>query len=224
MAKHDLDDCWNHIGVWSGADRSCPTLEAIGHCINCERFSAAGRLLLDSKAPTGYLEEWSEFCAIEQKEKHQQAGSVILFRLGDEWLGLETRLLDEVMPMRSIHSVPHRRSSVLKGLTNVRGELQLCVSLGRLLNITQGEITGTNVVKGVYERMIVISQDAHRFVFPVSEVRGVCRFDLGEIKDAPATAINCSVHYLKGMLLWEGRNVGVIDPELLFGALERGIV
>lgn len=222
--KGAFEDCWNHIGVWSGADRSCSTLEKIGHCINCDRFSAAGRLLLDSKAPSGYLEEWSEFCSIEQKERHQQAGSVILFRLGDEWLGLETRMLDEVMPMRPIHSVPHRRSLVLKGLTNVRGGLQLCVSLGRLLNITQGEITGINVVKGVYERMIVISQEAHRFVFPVSEVRGVYRFDLNELKESPATAVNCSVHYLKGMLSWEGRNVGVIDPDLLFRALERGIV
>ena len=221
--KDQLNDCWNHIGVWSGADRSCPKLEEVGHCINCDVFSAAGRLLLETEAPPGYLEEWSEFCAVEQHEKRQQAGSVILFRLGDEWLGLETRLLDEVMSMRTIHSIPHRKSPVLKGLTNVRGELQLCVSLGRLLNITRGEITGTNVVKGVYERMVVASQEGHRFVFPVSEVRGVYRYDLNEVKDAPATAMNCTVHYLKGMLLWEGRHVGVIDPELLFSALQRGI-
>jgi len=222
--QHDIDDCWNRIGVWAGADRSCPRLEEVGHCINCHVFSAAGRRLLESEAPAGYLEEWSTFCSIEQVERRQQAGSIILFRLGDEWLGLETRLLDEVMSMRAIHSIPHRKSPVLKGLTNVRGELQLCVSIGRLLNITRGEITGTNVVKGVYERMVVISQDHHRFVFPVSEVRGVYRFELSDMKSAPATAMNCSVHYLKGMLVWEGRNVGVIDPDLLFTALERGIV
>lgn len=126
--------------------------------------------------------------------------------------------------MRPIHSIPHRKSTILKGLANVRGELQLCVSIGRLMNITRGEISGTNVVKGVYERMVVISLQGLRFVFPVSEVRGVHRFDVKELKNAPATAMNCSVHYLKGMLTWENRHVGVIDQELLFPALERGIL
>ena len=219
-----IDDCWNRIGVWAKGGRDCPKLDEVGHCINCEVFSSAGRQLLESEAPHGYLEEWTESCSAEQQEKNHQAGSVILFRLGDEWLGMETRILDEVMSMRAVHSVPHRKSSLLKGLANVRGELQLCVSIGRLMNITRGEITGFNVVKGVYERMVVASHNSLRFVFPVSEVKGVLRFDLNEVKEAPSTAMNCSVHYLKGMLIWENRHVGVIDHELLFSALERGIL
>jgi len=222
--EHSVDDCWNQIGVWAKGERSCPKLNKVGHCVNCEVFSSAGRSLLDTEPPRGYRDEWAEFCTVEQADKNQQTGSVLLFRLGDEWLGLETRMLDEVMPMRPVHSVPHRKSRVLKGITNVRGELQLCVSIGSLMNITRGEIAGTNVVKGVYERMVVISSDGLRFVFPASEVRGVYRFDSSEMKEAPATAMNCSVHYLKGMLLWENRHVGVIDHELLFPALERGIL
>jgi chemotaxis-related protein WspD len=226
MAEQEIkiDDCWNRIGVWAKGGRDCPKLKEVGHCINCEVFSTAGRKLLECEAPAGYMEQWAEFCSVEQNEINTQAGSVILFRIGDEWLGLETRLLDEVMSMRSIHSVPHRKSPILKGLVNVRGELQLCISIGRLLNITRGEIPGGGVVKGVYERMVVTSYQGIRFVFPVSEVRGVYRFDLGEMKEAPATAMNCSVHYLKGMLIWESNHVGIIDQELLFPALERGIL
>ena len=226
MADHkdEVDDCWNRIGVWAKGERNCATLKQVGHCINCETFSAAGRQLLESEAPRGYLEQWTEFCAAEQTRKNTQAGSIILFRLGDEWLGIETRILEEVMQMRHIHTVPHRKGAILRGVANVRGELQLCVSIGRLLNITRGEITGSNVVKGVYERMIVISQQGTKFVFPVSEVRGVFRFDLNEMEEAPATAMNCSVHYLKGMVTWDDRHVGVIDHELLFPALERGIL
>ena len=222
--ERQIDDCWNRIGVWAKGNRDCPKLKEVGHCINCDVFSLAGRQLLQNEAPLGYLEEWTKFCSAEQQEKNKQAGSIILFRLGDEWLGMETKLLDEVMSMRPIHSIPHRKSTILKGLANVRGELQLCVSIGRLMNITRGEISGTNVVKGVYERMVVISLQGLRFVFPVSEVRGVHRFDVKELKNAPATAMNCSVHYLKGMLTWENRHVGVIDQELLFPALERGIL
>ncbi|ALP52611.1 hypothetical protein Tel_05305 [Candidatus Tenderia electrophaga] len=226
MAEQDkiIDDCWNRIGVWSKGDHECPKLKDVGHCINCAVFSSAGRQLLESEPPAGYLEQWTEFCSAPQEDKNTQAGSIILFRLGDEWLGLETRLLDEVTSMRSVHSVPHRKSSVLKGLVNVRGELQLCVSIGRLLNVTRGEMTGTNVVKGMYERMVVASYNGVRVVFPVSEVRGVYRFDFAEMTEAPATAMNCSVHYLKGMLIWENHHVGVIDQELLFPALQRGIL
>ncbi len=226
MAEHKdkIDDCWNRIGVWSKGERNCAKLKEVGHCINCKIFSAAGRELLEAKPPRGYLDEWTEFCAAEQTKKNTQAGSIILFRLGDEWLGIETRILEEVMQMRLIHSVPHRKGAILRGVANVRGELQLCVSIGRLLNITRGEITGSNVVKGVYERMIAISREGTKFVFPVSEVRGVFRFDLSEMEEAPSTAMKCSVHYLKGMVIWDDRHVGVIDHELLFPALERGIL
>ncbi len=226
MAEQEktIDDCWNRIGVWAKGNRECPKLKQVGHCLNCEVFSSAGRQLLECEAPPGYLEQWTEFCSGQQKDKNTQAGSIILFRIGDEWLGLETRILDEVMSIRNVHSVPHRKSTILKGLVNVRGELQLCVSIGRLLNITRGEITGANIVKGVYERMVVASYHGVKFVFPVSEMRGVYRFDLGEMREVPVTAMNCSVNYLKGMLIWENHHVGVIDQASLFPALERGIL
>lgn len=219
-----VDDCWNQIGVWAYGHKSCPRLKDVVHCANCDVFSDAGRRLLEREAPRGYLEDWQSFISETKEERVVGTQSTILFRLGDEWLGLTTALLDEVVPMRAIHRVPHRKSSVLKGLTNVRGELQLCVSMGRLLNITRGEISGTNVVKGIYERMVVMSFEGQRYVFPVSEIRGVHRYSREDVLDAPATAINCSVHYLKGILDWEGKHVGLIDHELLFPALARGIL
>lgn len=225
MSERVIDDCWNKIGVWAKIkQRSCPRLEEVIHCANCEIFSQAGKSLLESEAPEGYLDEWSRLLAVSKTSKNYDSSSVILFRLGDEWLGIETSLLDEVVSMRPVHSVPHRKGAVLKGLTNIRGELQLCVSIGRLMNITRGEISGTNVVKGIYERMVVMSFNGVRFVFPVSEVRGVCRFNEHDVQEAPATAMNCSVHYLRGMLDVEGRHVGIIDHKLLFPALERAIL
>ncbi len=219
-----VDDCWNRIGVWAKGKKTCPKLDEFIHCANCDVFSAAGRQLLEREAPRGYLEDWREIISETKEELVVGTQSAILFRLGDEWLALATHLLDEVVPMRTIHRVPHRKSPVLKGLTNVRGELQLCVSVGRLLNVTRGEISGTNVVKGIYERMMVVSQNGQRYVFPVSEVRGVHRYRREDISDAPATSINCSVHYLKGIIEWEGKHVGLIDHDLLFPALTRGIL
>jgi chemotaxis-related protein WspD len=219
-----IDDCWNRIGVWAKGERSCPKLEKAIHCANCEVFSFAGRELLECEAPEGYLEEWSESLSSDLHKQQHSTTSVLLFRLGDEWVGLDSTLLDEVVSIGPVHSIPHRKSTILKGLISIRGELQLCVSLGRLLNVTKGEITGTNIVKGIYERMIVVSTENAKFVFPVSEVKGVHRFNQSDVMDAPATAVNCSVHFLKGMLNWEDKHVSVLDHELLFPALERGIL
>ncbi len=41
----------------------------------------------------------------------------------------------EVTNLRPIHSLPHRRSGVMLGLANVRGELLICVSLAMLLGV-----------------------------------------------------------------------------------------
>ncbi len=223
--ENRLDDCWNRIGVWARTNaHTCPQLKTVVHCANCEIFSSAGRQLLEADPPEGYLNEWARFLSEADQEKSYDSCSSILFRLGDEWLGIDTQLLEEVVSMRAVHSVPHRKNPILKGLTNIRGELQLCVSIGGLLNITRGEITGTNVVKGIYERMVVISYDGTKFVFPVSEVKGVYRYGDQDMQEAPATSMNCSVHYLKGMLNLEGRHVGIIDHTLLFPSLERGIL
>ncbi len=225
MSDIKINDCWNKIGVWaSSQQRTCPKLEDVVHCANCEIFSNAGKTLLEGEAPDGYLEEWSMLLSVKKVSKNYNTRSIILFRLGDEWLGIKTGLLDEVVSMRAVHSIPHRKSSILNGLTNIRGELQLCISLGKLMSITRGEISGTNVVKGIYERMVVMSFNGMKFVFPVSEVRGVYRFSDNEVQDSPSTSMNCSVHYIKGMLNVEGKHVGIIDHELLFPALGRVVL
>lgn len=219
-----IDDCWNRIGVWSKSNRTCEQLDQYVHCANCPVFSAAGRQLLNNVPPTGYLNEWAEFLSAEQAQKERNTSSVIMFRLGDEWFGMPTSLVDEVVPIRNIHRIPHRKNAILRGLVTIRGELQICVSMGTLMNVSRGEISGTNVVKGIYERLMVISLNGARYAFPVSEVKGVHRYSMSAMMDAPATAMNCSVHFLKGMLDVDNKLVGVIDQELLFSALDRGIL
>ncbi len=222
--KIEIDDCWNRIGVWAKGEKSCPELERYIHCANCPVFSSAGRRLLELDPPEGYLEQWAELLAREKVALERDTHSIILFRLGDEWLGLPVSVVEEVVSIRTVHRIPHRNNPVLRGLVNIRGELQICVSLGKLMNITKGDISGTDVVKGIYERMIVITHGGDRYVFPISEIKGVHRYRRADLLHAPSTAMKCSVSYLEGMLVVDGRHVGLIDKEVLFPALEKGIV
>lgn len=224
-----IDDCWNKIGVWGQIRPRCPELEKIIHCANCKIYSAAARQLLDREISPEYMKEGAITLA-QRKEttKNTDTTSIVIFRIGEEWLGLRTYLFQEVVQFRSVHSIPHRRGKILRGLVNIRGELQLCVSLGQLLDIKKGEIQGTNIAKGIYERMIVIAKDGVRYVFPVGEVRGIRRYPDKELLAPPATVTHGAKDYLSGLVSWkegeEERHIGCLDEALLFPALERGII
>src|SRR5437868_12679007 len=99
-----IDDCWNRIGI--RGDKSCPLLIEHIHCRNCAVYSAAATRLLDRYALQ--QEDRQHVPATVQSEVKTR--SLLMFRLGEEWLGLATRSLVEVAPQRAIHSLPHQRS------------------------------------------------------------------------------------------------------------------
>ena len=223
-----IDDCWNKIGVWGHVRPRCPELDTIIHCANCKVYSAAARQLLDRDISPEYMRERAEVLAQCKPEvKQRNTVSIVVFRIGEEWLGLPTHLFQEVVAFRSVHSIPHRRGKILRGLVNIRGELQLCVSVGQLLDIKKGETQGVNVAKGIYERMIVIAKDGVRYVFPVGEIRGIRRYSAKDLLSPPATVAHSAKDYLFGMIFWkegdEEHHIGCLDETLLFPALERGI-
>lgn len=127
------DDCWNRIGV--KGDRSCPELSKYVHCRNCPVFTAAGQQLFEREPPPGHLAEWTQRLAEPDVVAELGTVSVLVFRVGDEWLAMEIPLLVEIAELRPIHTIPHRSNAVLAGLVNIRGELHLCVSFGGLLGI-----------------------------------------------------------------------------------------
>ena len=118
-----MEECWRRVGVTG--DRSCPELKTFIHCRNCPVLAAAAQTFFDRSAPEGYLESWSRILEAPEIVADPDATSVLVFRLGREWLSLPTASLVEVTPLRCLHRVPHRTSSVLEGFVNIRGQLQL---------------------------------------------------------------------------------------------------
>jgi chemotaxis-related protein WspD len=207
-------DCWNHIGVWG--DRSCPELLKVVHCHNCPVFAGAGRRFLDAPAPDGYAQEWAERLAPPIEEAATDLQSVLIFRLGEEWLALPAQVLLEVASLRPIHRVPHR-AGLLAGLVNIRGELYLCVRLAQLLGIRteDGEPAGDR--PGA--RLIVVEREGDRWVFPVEEVDQVYRFSTAELTGAPATLARAAARLTQGVFVWRERSIGYLDAVRLFHTL-----
>ncbi len=221
-ASKTLDDCWNRIGVWSPESASCPELKHYVHCRNCDRYSAAGKQVLERKIPDDYRQEWTERFSQSQQQQTVRSNSAFLFRLGDEWLAINTHCVNEITQMRTIHSLPHRDPEKVKGLVNVRGELKICVSLGAVLQLEKAQETYATDHE-ILERMIYISSSDESFVFPVSEVHGSHRYADEEVKAPPATVANAKNNFTAGILFWNDQHIGILDHELLFYVLGKNL-
>jgi len=209
-----IDDCWNRIGVHGNGDRSCVELANIIHCRNCSKFVSAGRQLLDRESSVDYKNEWcTQTSAVSCDQKQLQ--SIVIFRLGDQWFGLPPKYFHEVIKWNGIHSIPHNMSENIKGIVAIRGELQLCISLGHVLGVSRGETQGESVRNGVYERMVVLSGADEKYVFPVSEIRDIHHYDVTDLADPPATSTINSKNVILGVLNLNDNYISCLNYNIL---------
>jgi chemotaxis-related protein WspD len=220
--RDELDKCWNRIGVWSTGKASCPELKRFVHCRNCSHYSAAGRHMLERVVPDDYRREWTERYAQKGQIEEICNHSALLFRLGDEWLAIESRYISEITQVRKIHSLPHRSDKLVKGLVNIRGELKLCISIGTILKLEKARDSHT-ANHEIRERMILIEHEQQSYIFPVSEVQGTLHYGDQDLQALPATLANAKNNFTRGIFTWNEQHVGILDHELLFYALERGL-
>jgi chemotaxis-related protein WspD len=213
-----VEDCWSRIGVWG--DGSCPELRKVVHCHNCPVFAAAGQRLFERCPPAEYVAEWTRRLAQGEDDEARQTVPVLVFRLAEEWLGLDVGRTVEVASARAPRRVPHRSDRLLAGLVNIRGELQLCASLHELLGIEAG---GPAAAGREQPRLLVAEHRQQRWVFAVDEVLGVSRLPLPELRPVPATLACSLAHYTRGVFTREGRDVGLLDEDRVFEALKRRV-
>lgn len=211
LAEDDahIDDCWNRIGVHG--DKQCPLLARHVHCRNCDVYAAAATRLLDR-----YALMQDHQAAAAQPVEENTGRSMLLFRLGEEWLALATASLAEIAPLQAVHSLPHQRSRVLQGVANVRGALVPCLSLADLLGVQAG--TDEQRSGRAMPRMLILAADGGPVVMAVEEIDGIHRLDpllLGSGQDA--------TRFTAAVLQWRGRSVRVLDDQHLLSAVQRSL-
>jgi chemotaxis-related protein WspD len=217
-------DCWSHIGI--SGDRTCPELSSYIHCRNCPVFAAAARAFFDRPAPEGYLAGWSRWLAKSGRDEddegageeengaqhHEEKVSVLIFRLGPEWLAFRTQTVAEVTTPRPVHKVPHRTNAIFLGLVNLQGQVQLCVSLHGLLGVT--------AMSGL-ARLVVLRdrKRAESWAFAADQVLGVQHVPRARWRGVPSTLANATVGFSQAVLSWKERSIGLLDEERVFMAL-----
>jgi chemotaxis-related protein WspD len=206
--------CWEVIGV-RGGDHSCPELAVHVHCRNCPVFAAAGRTLMERTAPGGYLSEQTANVASAAKPAQRADRSLLIMRLADEWLGLDTSAVTEVVTDRTIHRIPHRTGGAVLGLVNVHGQLQLAASLHKVVGLAE------STTRSPTRRLVVTKREQENWVFPVDEVFNAVGFSRDDIQAAPMTVTAALGTHTRGVVDWRDKKVGYLSIESLYAALRR---
>ena len=178
--------------------------------------------MLERPVPDEYRREWTGHYIQSRQRVETRVNSVLLFRLGDEWLAMDSHCVNEICEMKTIHSLPHRSDPLLKGLVNIRGELRICISIGSIMQLEKASVP-QDIDHEIFERMVLVEKDTQSFVFPVSEVHGIHHYANNELHATPATVAKSSNSFTTGILPWNGLHVGILDHEFLFYALVRGL-
>jgi chemotaxis-related protein WspD len=216
-----LDNCWASIGVQG--DGSCPDLPEHVHCRNCPVYSSAARQRLDTNAPPEYHTRWTAHVAKPRARAETKTESIVIFRVGSEWLALPPSRVTEVTELLPIHTLPHQSGGAILGLASVRGELLICVSLGILLGLESAASAPQKAPRAAHRRFLVIRREQVRAVCPVDEVYGIHRFHAEELKPVPATVARATVTYSRALLPWHEQSVGLLDDAILFHTLRRNV-
>ncbi len=217
------DDCWNRIGAMG--DGSCPELKDAVHCRNCSVFKSAGQRLFEREPPAQYVDEQTRQLARQSDTEATDTVAVLVFRVGQEWLALDVGVVAEVADPRTVHRIPHRSSQLLLGLVNIRGELQLCISMPTLLGIDaagglpEKESPGASATS----RLLVVDYRGQTWVFPVDEVAGVHRVGVDKLGNVPATVAIGPKRFSRAVFVWEGKKVGYLADDRLLQSMEGSI-
>jgi chemotaxis-related protein WspD len=226
--EQPMPECWRIVGV--SGDRSCPELERFIHCRNCPVLAEAARGFFDRSPPPGYLDAWRTVLEEPEAEADADATSLLVFRVDREWLALPAATLVEVTPVRTIHSLPHRQGTPLAGLVNIRGQLQLCLSLHAILGLRGGPVAAGAPAESPAEavaRLLVVERrrgrTVDRWVLGVDEIAGVQRVPRAALRPVPSTVAQAAAHCSAALFDWQEQSVAVLDEGRLFEALARAV-
>ncbi len=224
ISEIEIKDCWNTNGVWSRTDKKCPELERVLHCRNCPVYSSTGRSLLDRSISSDYQDEWTALLSEEKQKVTTGTKSAFAFRCGKEWLAIPAKMVREVVDMGIIHTIPHMSNNTLRGLVNIKGKLEVCVSIGTVLGIERDEQDKNKKGYMAPERLIVVNYEGQVITFPVTEIYGVVRYQPEMLRDLPVTVSGSKAAYTKGILCRNNKDIGLLRIRPLLHSLTKDLL
>ena len=181
----------------------------------------------DRPAPEGYLADWSrgwpsrpaldaERRGYDEEDDQRpcdegEAVSVLIFRLGEEWLAFRTQTVAEVTlpgPCTGFPTAPTR------SLTGIGEPARPGPALRLAARLTGADCTGAS------PRLVVLRDPdrAEIWAFAADEVLGVQRVPQ-PVARVPLTLVNPAVGFSQAVLSWNERSIGLLDEQRVFSAI-----
>ncbi len=203
-----ITNCWSRIGVWRQDEEVCPKLAEVIHCRNCTTYIDAGLILLDRELPDNYAEDYLKTSQINTQQDDDNATSCLIFRVNNEWYALKASVLSEISEITVRHSIPHNRNSIMDGLVNIRGEMEICISFPNLTGNAKNDISAKGSNKA---RIIIIKLVSGKYAFQVDEVMGIMKINDHTIKQPPASLSKSNSVLCQGIFDYNQENIGLVD-------------
>ena len=205
------EHCWRKIGV-QGGDHSCERLIEVLHCRNCPIYAAAARSLLDRESPPEVDQD-----GVQDLRRSSNTSTALVFRLGQQWLGLSPALVAEVAANPPVRRLAHRTDGRIEGVVNVRGELRLCVSLVELLGL------GRRGSAPPSARLVLVEDASGPLAFRCDEVRGLLPYTEDSMQAPPDTLPSPLDGCIQALLPSSYGHVALLDGEAVTRLLRKAV-
>jgi len=148
--------------------------------------------LLRTPIPPSLRAEWAEHLAQPQADLAEGEFVVMIFRIGSERLALPIEYVREVADAGVIRPLPHARDGLIQGITNIHGQITVCMRIEWLLRVLPSE-------KSSQSRLLVLVHEDWCVAAMVDEVIGVKSVSAVDQQPLPSTHSGSvySEHWLK---------------------------
>jgi len=141
----------------------------------------------------------------------------LVFSVGANRFALPMQALDEIATLSGGIGF-ETATSVIMGLTNIRGEMILLLDLKNLLGL------GTTVQKGDAQKILVLTDnDSHKWAFLVEKLEGVYSLNSAEFQYGNDTTEGTFGIMVKAVGEHDNKAVGLVDVGLVLEAAKRSV-
>ena len=139
--------------------------------------------LLRTPIPPAQRAEWAEHLARPAASLDESGSVILIFRLGSERFALPIESVGEIAPAGIVRPLPHGGDGLIRGITNIRGQIRLCLRLERLL-----QVVGTpRDAQTTQTRWLVLAHDGWIVAAGVDEVLGAESVTAADRQPLPST-------------------------------------
>lgn len=149
----------------------------------------------------------------QQLEIAGKEEQVVVFKLDDQTYGLDISAVSEIIRMENITHVP-RAPEFVEGVINLRGRIIPVMDLRERFELASGEYTRQS-------RIIIVEIAEVTVGMIVDSVLEVLRIPVDSIEPPPAMVDGVDVAYLRGIALWDGRMIILLNLQKILDEREK---